>query len=183
MHVLQSMTTRDPSTEAPGQEVWRNLAQVSDLFRSVAAQREPRKDLNRITVNQARIFGYLFRHSSGAEPVRIKTLAHDLDVSPAAASQAVDRLVSWGVVERAVDPDDRRAVRLAFTPKGTALLKRHEERASELLESVKGVCRPEEFEVFGRVLAALMAELERRWHALLEEKAAARPKPPGADTI
>ena len=126
---------------------------------------------------------YLFRHSSGAEPVRIKTLAHDLDVSPAAASQAVDRLVSWGVVERTVDPDDRRAVRLAFTPKGTALLKRHEERASELLESVKGVCRPEEFEVFGRVLAALMAELERRWHALLEEKAAARPKPPGADTI
>ena len=171
------MTTRTPSTEAPDREVWRELALVSDLFRTVAARREPKKDLNRITVNQARIFGYLFRHSSGGgEPVRIKSLAHDLDVSPAAASQAVDRLVSWGVVERAVDPDDRRAVRLAFTPKGAALLKRHEERAAELLDSIKGVCKPEEFEVFGRVLSALMAELGRRWQELLEEKAAARAK-------
>lgn len=170
------MTTRVSSTEPADLEVWRHLAHVSDLFRAVAAQKEPTKDLNRITVNQARIFGYLFRQRSGGEPVRIKTLAHDLDVSSAAASQAVDRLVAWGMVERTVDPDDRRAVRLAFTPKGTALLKRHEQRASELLDSVRGVCSPEDFEVFGRVLAALVAELERRWEALLDEKAASRAK-------
>lgn len=174
------MATRDTSKEPAGQEVWRHLAHVSDLFRSVAAHREPKKELNRITVNQARIFGYLFRQRSGGEPVRIKTLAHDLDVSPAAASQAVDRLVAWGMVERTVDPDDRRAVRLSFTPKGDALLRRHERRAEELLDSVRAVCAPEDYEVFGRVLAALVAELERRWLALLDEKAAARTKGPDA---
>lgn len=185
MRVLQSMETRESSEHPAGQEVWRHLAHVSDLFRSVAAQKEPRTDLNRITVNQARIFGYLFRQRSGGEPVRIKTLAHDLDVSSAAASQAVDRLVAWGMVERTVDPDDRRAVRLSFTPKGDALLRRHEQRAEELLDSVRGTCTPEDFEVFGRVLAALVAELERRWEALLDQKAAARAKGPGEphDTI
>lgn len=175
-------TTPSPNANEPsGRDVWRNLVHVSDLFRTVAAREAPRKDLNRITVNQARIFGYLFRRRTDGRPVRITTLAHDLDVSPAAASQAVERLVAWGVVERTPDPDDRRAVRLSFTPRGEALVRRHEERAAELLDSLSGVCPPEDFAVFGRVLDALVAELGRRWAAILAEKdAKKRRKPPAA---
>ena len=163
----------NPSTnESAAQEVWRSLILVSDLFRTVAAHEAPRKDLNRITVNQARIFGYLFRRRTDGKTVRIKTLAHDLDVTPAAASQAVERLVGWGVVERTPDPDDRRAVRVSFSPRGEALVLRQERRATELLESLAGVCPPEDFAAFGRVLARLMGELESRWEAILAEKGA-----------
>jgi DNA-binding MarR family transcriptional regulator len=156
--------------ETAGQEVWRSLLLVSDLFRTVSAHEAPRKDLNRITVNQVRILGYLFRRRIDGRPVRIKTLAHDLDVTPAAASQAVERLVGWGVVERTPDPDDRRAVRLSFTPRGEALVHRQEQRATELLESLAGVCPPEDFAAFGRVLVRLMGELESRWESILAEK-------------
>lgn len=46
------------------------------------------------------------------------------DVTSAAASQLVDRLVQAGYVERTEDPQDRRARRVALTAKGRAVLEK-----------------------------------------------------------
>ena len=82
----------------PDLEIWRRTLHVSDLFRIVAKKGADNEHMNRITVNQARIFGYIFSRS-GEGPIRISKLAHDLDVTPAAAGQAVDRLVKAGMVD------------------------------------------------------------------------------------
>ena len=153
--------------------LWRNLIHVSDLFRVVAARSAESEQFNRITVNQARIYGYLFKHRGDEEPIRIKTLAHDLDVSAAAASQAVDRLVRSGMVSRTPDPAARRAVRLSFTPKAAAFMRGHERRADALLADVAARFDPADFATFRRVLAGVLADLEERWLGILAEKDAA----------
>jgi DNA-binding MarR family transcriptional regulator len=52
-------------------------------------------------------------------PLRIGALAEALGVSVATASRTVDNLASLGLVRRAGDPADARAVRVTATPKGS----------------------------------------------------------------
>lgn len=54
------------------------------------------------------------------EGTRITDLAERLGVSKQAASQLVDDLEGFGVVERIADPDDARARRVVFTKRGRA---------------------------------------------------------------
>jgi DNA-binding MarR family transcriptional regulator len=59
------------------------------------------------------------RHS---ESCAVHDIGRMFDVSPAAASQLVDKLVQGGLVARTEDPDDRRARKIAITEKGRALV-------------------------------------------------------------
>lgn len=52
----------------------------------------------------------------------VSCLGEDMGFSSAAASQAVDRLVQMGLIERSEDPADRRSKQLALTDKGRALV-------------------------------------------------------------
>jgi DNA-binding MarR family transcriptional regulator len=52
----------------------------------------------------------------------VSVVGDQLGVTNAAASQAVDRLVGLGLIERNEDPADRRAKRLALTVKGRSLI-------------------------------------------------------------
>jgi DNA-binding MarR family transcriptional regulator len=52
----------------------------------------------------------------------LSDVSERMDISAAAASQLVDRLVVSGLVERAEDPSDRRAKHIALTAKGEALI-------------------------------------------------------------
>ena len=54
------------------------------------------------------------------EGTRITDLADRLGISKQAASQLVDDLEGFGVVERVADPDDARARRVVFTKRGRA---------------------------------------------------------------
>src|ERR1043165_6942539 len=49
------------------------------------------------------------------------------EITPAAASQLVDKLVQRGLIQREEDPHDRRAKCLKLTDKGRALLQRNNE--------------------------------------------------------
>ncbi len=49
-------------------------------------------------------------------------ISERFDITNAAASQLVDKLVQSGLVERAEDPSDRRAKTLNLTDKGTSLV-------------------------------------------------------------
>ncbi len=50
----------------------------------------------------------------------VSEIGGQMGVTNAAASQAVDRLVHLGLIERTEDPDDRRAKRLTLTQAGQA---------------------------------------------------------------
>ena len=66
-------------------------------------------------------FGVLMRlyHRGGCG---ISDISEQLDATPAAASQMVDRMLKDGWVERAEDPNDRRAKQVTLSAKGRALI-------------------------------------------------------------
>lgn len=164
--------TSPPSSESPSPPpaVWQDLLRVTDLFRELVSVGMPASRFNRVTLNQARIFAHVVQSRNLGRPVRIKSIARELDVSPAAASQAVERLVAYGVLDRSPDPDDRRAVRLSLTPEGDALFRAHESRANALFDSLDGVCPPEDFAAFRRVLSRLAEVFAARWDEHLDRK-------------
>jgi DNA-binding MarR family transcriptional regulator len=56
--------------------------------------------------------------------LRVKDLAEEVVLSPTAMSRFVDRVAAAGYIRRDVDPDDRRALRIAITDAGVDLLRR-----------------------------------------------------------
>jgi DNA-binding MarR family transcriptional regulator len=73
----------------------------------------------------------------------VSDIGEQSGVTSAAASQAVDRLVGLGLIERTEDPDDRRAKRLALTQKGRTLIERGVEVRSKWIEGLTGALTPE----------------------------------------
>ncbi len=152
---------------SPLPDDWLHLSQTSGLFRLVASRTSPRghddKKLGRVTIHQARIFGHIF--SNPDIDIRIKRLAHDLDITPAAASQAVDRLVSEGLLDRHPDPTDRRAVVITISEKGRQFLEKIKAESNALLADIYREIdlTPEEAATFGNVLSRIHEALVRRW--------------------
>lgn len=73
-----------------------------------------------------------------AEAYNISQVAAFLNVSNAAASKGVDRLVRRGLLRRSEAEGDRRAVQLALTDEGQRLLDEYERVTKETLEEVFG---------------------------------------------
>ncbi len=153
-------------------KIWRYLARIPDLLHVVSRKGASSEHFGRVTLNQARIFGYIFEHHG--EGIRMKTLAHDLDVTPAAVSQAIDRLVNAGLASREPDPDDRRAAIVRMTEKSQSLYRRavlmHRGRFARILADVP----KEDVDAFVRVLETIYTHLAEEWFAILAEKDAAR---------
>jgi len=58
-------------------------------------------------------------------PCRTTDLARTVRVTSPTMTRVLDRLVETGLVTRAADPDDRRAIRLGLTPAGRRVLAHH----------------------------------------------------------
>ncbi|MCQ3936691.1 MAG: hypothetical protein DPW18_06550 [Chloroflexi bacterium] len=70
------------------------------------------------------------------------------EITPAAASQLVDKLVQSGLVQREEDPNDRRAKLLNLTEKGRALIRQgNEERHRWMDELMTGLTAEEKTKV------------------------------------
>ncbi len=69
---------------------------------------------------------------------KVSDVASFLEVTNAAASRAIDRLVQRGLVDRRVSVRDRRAVELALTARGEALLERFREVRNDALTAALG---------------------------------------------
>ena len=66
----------------------------------------------------------------------VSEVGEHLGISNAAASQAVDRLVVMGLIQRTEDPVDRRAKQLALTLKGHSLIEKAIEARSQWIEGL-----------------------------------------------
>jgi DNA-binding MarR family transcriptional regulator len=94
-----------------------------------------------------------------AGPQSVTAIASFLNLSPAATSHLVDRLVSAAFVGRTEDQADRRQKRVAITPAGRALAARvHQERAREFASAL-ALVTPELQRQFARVLGRVVTEL------------------------
>jgi len=66
-------------------------------------------------------FGLLMQmHHKG--PCGMSEVSERFEITPAAASQLVDKLVQGGLIQRVEDPNDRRAKLLSLTDKGKELV-------------------------------------------------------------
>jgi len=70
-----------------------------------------------------------------AGPQRVTELAAYESIAQPSATALVARLEEQGLVQRGADPDDRRAVRIAITPAGEALLAERRRGRSAALEA------------------------------------------------
>jgi len=67
---------------------------------------------------------FVMSHLERAGTSIMKELARVLDVTTAAATGVVERLVRYGYVSRIYDKSDRRLIHIKLTPRGSELLKR-----------------------------------------------------------
>ena len=82
----------------------------------------------------------------------VSKIGNQLGVTNAAASQAVDRLVDMGLIQRSEDPDDRRARPLALTQAGQAVIEKGIEARSQWIEGLTEALAPPQQDM---IIAAL----------------------------
>lgn len=86
----------------------------------------------------------------------VADVGEDLQVSSAAASQMLDRLVQQGFVERSENPEDRRGKRLSLTEKGQTFLNNGISARQRWIEELVNSLSPEEKEAATATIAVLV---------------------------
>ena len=97
-----------------------------------------------------------YRHTCG-----VSDIGERMDISAAAASQLVEKLVQGGLVERTEDPTDRRAKLLTLTDKGHNLIESGLEARSIWVDEFIAELSPEEYETVAAALASLTRAAKR----------------------
>jgi DNA-binding MarR family transcriptional regulator len=93
--------------------------------------------------------------------IGVSELGDHLGISNAAASQAIDRLVKDGLLERAEDPQDRRAKLLTLTKDGQALIERGIEARSQWIAGLTEAFTPDQQNMIISALALLTEEARK----------------------
>jgi len=83
-------------------------------------------------------------------------ISERFEITPAAASQMVDKLVQSGYIVREEDPSDRRAKTLNLTGKGRELIEQGIEERYRWVDDLAGKLNPEESEQIGEALKVMM---------------------------
>ena len=84
-----------------------------------------------------------------------------MGITNAAASQAVDRLVVLGLIERTEDPDDRRTKRLALTEDGRSAIEKSIEARSKWIEGLTNALDPDQQKMIIAALTLLTAAAQK----------------------
>ena len=87
-----------------------------------------------------------------AGALRLNDLAARMGVSAPTASRSVDALHELGLVERVVDPHDRRALNIDLTDHGRSLLEERKAKASEAFKPAVAALSPADREKLSKLL-------------------------------
>ncbi len=131
------MTVSQPETSRDTAEVLEVVASVVRLLREAAAG--PASEGEGVSLTEFRLLKRL-----STKVWLARELAADLDVTSATISTAVDGLVRRGLVERRASAGDRRAVPLAATPQGQAVIEAAQRRQYRALAGLLERLRPTE---------------------------------------
>ena len=89
---------------------------------------------------------FVLSHLDKRDESKMNELAKVMEVTTAAATGIVDRLVRYGYIVRSYDPKDRRVVNIRLTQKGADLVKRIGRQRKEVTRDVFGKISKEERE-------------------------------------
>jgi DNA-binding MarR family transcriptional regulator len=107
-----------------------------------------------LSPHDARALRAIGRHG----PTRLGVVADHLRIAPRSATDVVDRLESRGLVSRAPDPADRRAMTVSLTDRGVGVLAQVDERRKEGAADFFGALTPAQRHTLSSLLAKLDAE-------------------------
>lgn len=144
----------DPTGPGPDQdigpaELTERVMRVAHLIRRSSMATMAHLDL---TPAQSRTLRTI---SKADGPIRMGELAATLGVVPRSATGLVDALETAGLVERTVDPANRRAVLVTLTPRGLDMQEQMVEARRRAGDGIFGALDPQE----RRRLADLLAKL------------------------
>ena len=92
----------------------------------------------------------------------VSDISERMQISPAAASQLVDKLVQGELLERTEDPADRRVRKLVLSEKGRALINEGNAARFEWVEELIEYISPEDYEKVADGLDALIRAAKRQ---------------------
>ncbi|MCJ7433652.1 MAG: MarR family transcriptional regulator [Anaerolineales bacterium] len=88
-------------------------------------------------------------------PCGMSEVSDRFDITAAAASQLVDKLVHAGYLERTEDPNDRRAKLLTLSTKGGELIQHGTEERYRWMDNLAATLSPEDQKKIGKALILL----------------------------
>ena len=112
----------------------------------------------KITLPQFVVLEILHREGQS----RMTDLARSINVSTAAMTGIVDRLVRDGYVERASDPDDRRIIKIGLTAKGGSAVKNIIDQRKQIFSRIFGVLSQEDREEYLKILLSVRDRLKEQ---------------------
>ena len=95
---------------------------------------------------------------------RMSTVSHLMGVTTGTLTKAMDGLVKKGYVTREKDEEDKRAIRVSLTDKGTAAYYHHEQFHTHMIEHIKSELEGEELEILVQALAKLVDYFEHSYN-------------------
>jgi DNA-binding MarR family transcriptional regulator len=107
-----------------------------------------------LSPHEARALRTIGRHG----PTRLGVVADHLRIAARSATDVVDRLESRGLVSRAPDPADRRAMTVSLTDRGVEVLAHVDERRKEGAADFFGALTPAQRHTLSSLLSKLDVE-------------------------
>jgi DNA-binding MarR family transcriptional regulator len=98
---------------------------------------------------------FLLMHVHRREHCGISDLSENLEITNAATSQLVDKLVLAGLLLRTEDPRDRRAKQVSLSPEGEAFIEKAIAERSRWVDDLIGNLNPEEHQKVAEALEIL----------------------------
>ncbi len=102
----------------------------------------------KITLSQFMVMDILHRHTES----RMTDLARFINVTTAAVTGIIDRLVRDGYVKRQSDSRDRRIIKVSLTAEGNSVVQKMIERRKQVTRKIFGIITEEEREAYLKIL-------------------------------
>jgi len=152
-----------PSRATGDSESQPSLSQLV-MYAARALRRSSKSELEPfgLTPSQGRALGVVSRY--GDRPPRLGDIAARLDIAPRSATEVVDDLQERGLVERAPDPADRRAVTIRLTDEGRALRQRIDRARARRGDEFFGHLSPEQRDTLRDLLQQALAPHAKHRH-------------------
>jgi len=99
---------------------------------------------------------YALAHIFFKGPLKMSNLCEHMMVSPAAASQLIDRLEKLEMVERVPEPGDRRVRKIVVLEKGKNFVQENFHFSQSWLTKIRANVTPEQFTQINEVLSMLL---------------------------
>ena len=135
--------------------------QMSAMSREFLKKQSNELYKGRITLPQFVILDFLFRHGGS----KMTDLAHSMEVTTAAMTGIIDRLVKCGYVVRSFDPADRRIIKISLKSKGAELVKKITRQKRQMIIDVFGKITQDERNEYLRILGLIHQILLKKENA------------------